>query len=54
MKTFEELMKEKSELLNAIEPSSENDDLSDAICQYLDDVADYVRERCEMLGIKAR
>lgn len=52
MKTFEELMIEKSALINAIESSSENDSMSDAINQYLDDAAEYVRERCELLGIK--
>ena len=53
MKSFEELMNEKSALINAIEFSSD-DDMSDAINQYLDDAAAYVRERCELLGIKSR
>lgn len=52
MKTFEELMTEKSALINACESLTENDDLSDAINQYLDDAVSYVRERCELLGIK--
>lgn len=52
MKSFEELMTEKSALINACESSTENDDLSDAINQYLDDAVAYVRERCELLGIK--
>lgn len=54
MKTFDELMTEKSALINAIESTSQDDVLSDAINQYLDDAVAYVRERCELLGIKSR